>query len=127
MKIECTVDEANEFIESFHKLQSSLEVTRKERNKTEETILQLNHEISNLRQKVILDTSLIEQIVIKMVHYYNEPNYDSAQQVRNALNDLFPNKKILQIKFIRAVSGASLQDAKDFLDSFPSAKLKFSS
>jgi len=115
MKIECTIDEANEFIDRFQKLQEYLDVAREERDKLEDKVEQLQLE-NNRLQRANHDTSPIAQLIKRMVEYRMNPNNWSYDKVTNALNILFPDQKVYQIKLVREVFGISLKEAKNFIE-----------
>lgn len=61
-------------------------------------------------------TSETAKLIKASVAFFSNKNYASAASLRDALNNLFPNQKIAQIKIIREVANCGLKDAKDFVD-----------
>jgi len=114
MKIECTTDEYRELtnIDRLERLKEYLEAAREDRDLLEKEVRDLQQKNSNLR----IDTSLVAQLTKAMVKFYADRSNTNANKVREALNGLLPDQKILQIKTLREVSGCGLKEAKDFLE-----------
>ena len=112
MKIECTAQEAESLfnLDKLDRLREYLTIAREERDNLEKELFKVRNSFPGKSP----DVGKLVKSILSL--YRNNAAVAIADDIRYALNEFYPDQKIMQIKLIREVSNCGLKTAKDFIE-----------